>query len=382
MSDEIQALIDSLYDAATDASRWPVALAKAAALFDAQGAEIGHMDVQNSNLSFLISHGYSFTPERIKRYQELMPEDPRLALFVNRPFRPMHCRMAVNDEQLRASRVYREVLAPDAIEYTLGVSLIEDDETNSFFCAMRGPDMPPFGEADCELLAEIVPHLRRILRIYRRFALLDLDRIAALEGLDQIAVGVIVTRADGSIICTNRAAEDLLRTGHSLTRDDGKLQTQPLVTSQLIHEALSLGRMPIEADTKAETARPIRIAGSGSSDALRMVVAKLPGRHQPYSLALPQSDLVALIFEADTQSHLRRWELLQHLFGLLASEAKLVELLANGLSLTEAAGQLQLSSGSARQYLKRIFRKIGVHRQSDLVRKVLTSPVWMRNPAH
>lgn len=378
MSDQIHALIDSLYDAATDASTWPTVLAQAAALLDAQGAEIGHMDVQNSDLSFLISHGYTFTPERIKRYQELMPEDPRLALFVNRPFRPMHCRMAVSDEELRASRVYQEVLAPDGIEYTLGVSLVEEDETNSFFCAMRGPDMPPFSDAECETLAELVPHLRRILRIYRRFALLDLDRIAALEGLDQISVGVIVAREDGTVVCTNRAAEDLLRTGTSLTLHDGKLHAKTQPDSKRIHDALSLATIP----ARAETSHPLRISGSGSSDPLHLVAAKLPGKHQPRSLALPQNDLVAFIFEADTQPHLRRWEHLQHVFGLLASEAKLAELLANGSSLAEAAEQLNLSVGSARQYLKRAFRKTGVHRQSDLVRKVLTSPAWTRYSEH
>jgi DNA-binding CsgD family transcriptional regulator len=241
---------------------------------------------------------------------------------------------------------------------------------------MHGSDGPPFGETECEVLAELVPHLRRILRIYRRFAILDLDRIAALEGLDQISVGVVVARQDGTIICTNRAAEELLHTGDGLTVHDGRLHVQSPVTSQFIHESLALG-MP----TATETARPIRIAGSGSSGALRMVVAKLPGRHQPHSLALPQSDLVALVFEAAPQPRLSRWEHLQHLFGLLASEAKLVELLANGSSLADAVEQLKLSTGSARQYLKRAFQKTGVHRQSDLVRKVLTSPAWIRYPA-
>jgi hypothetical protein len=135
----MDALIDSLYDAATDASLWPEALARVAALLNAQGAEIGHMDARNNNLSFLISHGYTYTPERIRRYEELMPEDPRLPAFLDSPFRPIHCRMIVNDEELRATRVYQDVLAPDGIEYTLGVSLVEDDETSSFFAAMLRP---------------------------------------------------------------------------------------------------------------------------------------------------------------------------------------------------------------------------------------------------
>lgn len=371
MPDEINALIDSFYDAATDTARWPEALARATALFGAQGAEIGHIDVRNNNLSFVVSHGYSYTPERIKRYQELMPEDPRLALFVSNPFRPMHCRMAVSDEELRATRVYQEVLAPDGIEYSLGANLAEEDETSSFFIALRGPGMAPFGEAECSLLEQFVPHLRRALRIYRRFALLDLDRIAALEGLDQVSVGVVVIREDGTVVCTNRSAEDLLRDGNSLTLHDGRLQVRTAADDEQIRKALSLAANP----AMTEAARPLRLSGPGTTD-MHLVVKRMLGRHQPYSLAMPQHDLIALVFETNTQQHLKRWEHLQHAFGLTASEAKLVELLANGLSLAEAARQLDLKIGSARQYLKRAFLKIGVNRQSDLVRKVLSSPVW------
>jgi len=43
--------------------------------------------------------------------------------------------------------------------------------------------------------------------------------------------------------------------------------------------------------------------------------------------------------------------------GLSSSSAKLVEMLANGESLAAAAGRLSLSTGSARQYIKRAFRK-------------------------
>jgi DNA-binding CsgD family transcriptional regulator len=373
LPDDIQSLIDSFYDAATETSRWPAALARAAALFDAQGAEIGHFDFRNNNLSFVISHGFSYTPERVKRYQELMPEDPRLALFVNNPFRPMHCRMAVSDEELWATRVYQEVLAPDRIEYSLGANLAEEDETNSFFIALRCPEMAPFGEKECKLLEKLIPHLRRVLRIYRRFALLDLDRIAALEGLDQVSVGVVVVREDGTVVCANRSAEDFLRTGSSLSLREGRLHAQTASGDEQIREALTRAALP----ATTETAHPLRLSGPGAAD-MHLLVKKLPGRHQTHSLALPRQDLVALIFETNAQKHLKRWEHLQHAFGLMASEAKLVELLANGLNLSEAADRLDLKVGSARQYLKRAFQKIGVHRQSDLVRKVINSPVWMQ----
>jgi DNA-binding CsgD family transcriptional regulator len=211
--------------------------------------------------------------------------------------------------------------------------------------------------------------------IYRRFALLDLDRIAALEELDQFAVGVVVARKDGMLVCANRAAEDLLRSTKSLAVEDGRLQAQTVAGDEQIRRALSLVSRPAQAGP-----HPVKISDLDSAGELQMLVTKLPGRREPKSLALPPRDLVALVFETDTRRHLKQWEGLQHAFGLLISEARLVELLANGASLAEAARQLGLKTGSARQYLKRVFRKTGVNRQADLVRKVLSSPVWMQYP--
>jgi DNA-binding CsgD family transcriptional regulator len=57
-------------------------------------------------------------------------------------------------------------------------------------------------------------------------------------------------------------------------------------------------------------------------------------------------------------------------FGLSPRQAKLTALLFSGRSVKEAAILLGITEGSARQYLKLIFRKTGARRQADLVRLV------------
>jgi DNA-binding CsgD family transcriptional regulator len=66
-------------------------------------------------------------------------------------------------------------------------------------------------------------------------------------------------------------------------------------------------------------------------------------------------------------------QLLISLFGLSRSEARLATLLVEGLKLAEAAGAMNISEGSARIYCKRIFSKMGVGRQVELVKMVLKS---------
>jgi DNA-binding CsgD family transcriptional regulator len=57
-------------------------------------------------------------------------------------------------------------------------------------------------------------------------------------------------------------------------------------------------------------------------------------------------------------------------FALSPRQAKLTALLFAGRSVKEAALALGITEGSARQYLKEIFRKTGARRQADLVRIV------------
>lgn len=55
-------------------------------------------------------------------------------------------------------------------------------------------------------------------------------------------------------------------------------------------------------------------------------------------------------------------------FGLTPAEARLAALLKDGLSLKEAAAELGISVNTARNQIRSVFEKLGVNRQSDLIR--------------
>lgn len=63
--------------------------------------------------------------------------------------------------------------------------------------------------------------------------------------------------------------------------------------------------------------------------------------------------------------------MLVDLFGLLPSEARLANALANGASLAETAEQMGLTIETVRNYSKKIFAKTGTRGQADLVRYIL-----------
>ena len=87
----------------------------------------------------------------------------------------------------------------------------------------------------------------------------------------------------------------------------------------------------------------------------------------------------AMIFLGSPKlAHATATNLLRHLYDLTRAEADLTWLLADGLSLEEAAEKRGVTLNTARSQLKRVFTKTGARRQSELVRIVLGGVGWIR----
>jgi DNA-binding CsgD family transcriptional regulator len=71
----------------------------------------------------------------------------------------------------------------------------------------------------------------------------------------------------------------------------------------------------------------------------------------------------------------RRTSLMQQLYGLTPAESRLADLLLEGIEVREAAEHLHITIGTARFHLKRVLAKTGSHRQTELLRLMLSLPV-------
>ncbi len=372
----LQTALDQLYDSVADLDRWPAFLSSATALFSARGAQVGHTDLANSRLSFSIVYGYDWSPSHMQHYERLMSEDPRLPYFTANPFRPVHCRMSLTDEELHRSRVYREVLSVGGVEYSLGVNLVEDTRTLTYFLVLRDRSQPPFSEADCKLMGTLVPHLRRALKLQRDLARISSERTAAFDALDDMTVGIVVIDADARIRIANETARriahgcDGLRfASDHLVMDGGRGDDIRTRASRLVRSTMSGTPSPGEA---FQIHRP---SGAESYNAL---ISCLGGNDSRFGWSVLEEPLAIVYIRDPEQPEESRTDLLQRLYGLMPSQARLADLLATGCSLKIAAKQLNITPSTARQYLKLVFQKTGTHRQTELVRKVLQIPAPRR----
>jgi DNA-binding CsgD family transcriptional regulator len=82
---------------------------------------------------------------------------------------------------------------------------------------------------------------------------------------------------------------------------------------------------------------------------------------------------VIIIRTSDLRQNLAaQARVLELLWNLTPSQARLACLLSGGENLQSAATELGITEASARQYLKAVFQKLGVNRQGDMLRKVLS----------
>jgi len=100
----------------------------------------------------------------------------------------------------------------------------------------------------------------------------------------------------------------------------------------------------------------------------------IQGKH---SGPLTKDDLLTLTIWDQNKDFEFSWIKIRDIFDLTEKEAIVVSKLAMGLSVAETAEDLEISQGTLRQHLKRIFMKLGVCRQSELVKLVFSSPAFL-----
>lgn len=199
-----------------------------------------------------------------------------------------------------------------------------------------------------------------------RAAAAGLVRAAAQpdRGAASPQVGVVLISAAGGVVSANAAGEAVV------ARRLGVLEAQGLrFFDPSNHEALTQARrrlcdtatgQVIVKFTQAEDEGPHFAYVAPAETLPAALAASLPD-----PAALPGA--TAIIFPAvETTDHL--WASIRESFGLTPAETRLAARLKDGLTLKEAAEDLGVSINTVRNQLRAVFDKMGLNRQSDLVR--------------
>ncbi len=373
---EVARVFRYLMDAVADFEKWPQFLEKLTKLFNGDGANLMYFDFAENKLAFSMQHGYeNISITKLEQLSVLFPDDPRIIYAMQHMGMPVTCRQCVDEQTLHESRVYKEFLKPAGVEYTMGVHLMGDNMGYAL-SIMRGPEGKAFTSSDTELLGELIPSIKQGIDLHKRLAILDFEKQTALDALNNMKLGIALVAENGRVLFANNAAMEISGDNDGFRIVNERIITQApddvMKISNHVNRAIESARLG--ETLPAEGVSIARLSGARPYD---VVISTVWSSHLRFGLG-HLSDPVAVLYVTDPDRPQETPpELLQRLYGLTPSEAKVVELLVAGQTVAEIAESLSISKHTVREHLAVAFEKTGTGRQVELVKRVLSSQAWV-----
>lgn len=370
--DLFELVVRSMHAAALGETRWAVAASLVGELIGTRGSALafGEGDPpERAELFFLrLCHGRERRKDLEDRYfSDYWRRDesvPRIACMPEGRLVPTGD--LFSELEKRTSPAYNEAWRSARMQDGLNVSL-RGPAGSRIVWNIADPLAPDGWESTrIEAIQLLLPHVKQFVRV--RKALAD---AAALSGsltglLDNSRVSVIQLDRLGRIVAASDEAGSLLEQSQALSDQGGRLSAGSPREDRILQRLLA-GALP-PAGTPA-AGGSMTIERPGARTRLIVHVAPVPERARG-----PRSQQVAALVLAVDPERRPRIDagLVGDALNLTGAESELAAMMAAGATVRDIAAETGRSAGTIRWHLKRIFRKQGISRQADLVRRVLS----------
>ena len=274
----------------------------------------------------------------------------------------------------RESEFYKQFLKPLDILHAMGADILTDDGIHCRFRAARPHRERPFSPSDTALCTAILPHLKRAVILHSQLNLLDSERQLYAGTIDRMLVGTVILDETGAIVKSNAVAREMFEEADGLLLANGTLRAAHPGENRELQRLMKQTIAGPSNGASPGVAEAISISRKAGRSKVGVVVRGVP--HAEWSEGNRRPAVALLIRDPERRTEASR-ETVRRLFDLTPAEATLALALADGLTLDEAADRLKIRKNTARAHLRAIFAKIGVTRQTTLVRLLLSSVIWL-----
>jgi DNA-binding CsgD family transcriptional regulator len=239
----------------------------------------------------------------------------------------------------------------------------------------RPKKMGIFTDEEEQLMRFLMPHLQRAFRITNLISDLSDENKFLAVALDKLPQGVIVVSRNGHILFLNSSAKRITDAHDGVSID--RQRTLRALNSNDTHLLLKLIATASQPSLDGELSHGgiLQLDRPAGRRPLSLLIAPLSQDKADLNFRQPS----ALIFITDPELKMEPGEsVMQRLYRLTPTEARLTMLLTQGKSLAEASAELRVTHNTTRTHLKRIFQKTGARRQSELVKLLLNSPATIK----
>jgi DNA-binding CsgD family transcriptional regulator len=270
------------------------------------------------------------------------------------------------------SSYYREWAEPQGLFDVLAIGLVRDGNMLGSIGMGRHRAAGAITDEDIAAARIFVPHLQRAIAISRIFELKSLEAELLGEVLDTIGTPSFVVDECLTILHANTAGETTLKHGDPLYQMDGILRVKRYGSKNVLRKVVEEATTP--ASMQSSNGRGVPITHlDGRISALHI----LPLSNSPRNYHLATRGKAVLFLAGFQEREKASKTVATQAYNFTKAEAKVFDLVADGVSVSQAAHLLGVKKSTIRTHLLHVFSKTGTHRQADIVRLFndLSSPL-------
>lgn len=260
----------------------------------------------------------------------------------------------ISPETIRNDPYYQEWLRPHGLKWFAGVH-VAGGQDEWALSIQRSEAQGPFDEEEVGRLRALSQGISSAVAVGSALGFARAE--AALAAFDISNKAVIILNRQGEAVLLNRAAERLLC--DDLNICSKHLSCRDMAAKKALEAAI---HSVCTSEPGSELLHPIRIGRQSGAPIIAFVT---PARGVALDAFSPCQAFVILIDPMNRR--IPPPEMLQKLYPLTPTEARLAHRLATGHKLHDLAAKGGFSYETGRNHLKNIFSKMGVNSQSDLI---------------
>jgi DNA-binding CsgD family transcriptional regulator len=276
---------------------------------------------------------------------------------------------ALTDAEFDKTEFCNDYYKPNGMYYTLGLLLAVKDAPPASLSCQRKFNSGPFPDA-AEIVCQVLrPHLQRALSLHYQMGALQIANCGLETALDAHEHAVIGLDQEGRVVLCNRRAAALALAGDGVRIIQDKLFCPvPGADQQL--QALISATLAVTSGITAGARLALLVNRSSPKGPLQITATPFHS-----ALAGRATRLTALVFLADRSNTPRsRATTMVALYGLTPTEARVADLLMQGVDIEQIQQRLHITQETYRFHVKRILAKTGTRKQSELMRLILELP--------
>jgi DNA-binding CsgD family transcriptional regulator len=358
-STEARDALLGIYAAALDETAWPGVLRELAAALDSPLAVLVTIDKKRERMTAM-----RMSDEPGGRKMEWYPAEHDLLYLATRdqPVGNIHYSADhLPFEQLQTSPLYEVVLKPLGLRFHVA-AIVENDEAfytcfGFWYAELRQARNPRIAN----WLRDLVPHLSAAVRVSRRLREAQGSHWASLYSMQFSRHGIFLLNHRRQMAFANREGERILRSRDGISLKQGRLAfTDDTAQGHFDQFVGTAGEPP--AGLAEGRFRASRRSRRLPYDVL--VLSRLA--RSDYGRVRQGTAFIVVLSDPSEVFAIAKTTLMRH-YGLTASEAQLCRALLRTGDLARAAVDSRIAVNTARTHLKRVFTKLQVSSQLQLL---------------